>query len=396
MKKRVWCVVAVSLILVALSGCGAGEAEQDVRIQNAQEISVTDLEAMSGEVTEESEDEQTIPQIAECDERTEATPRMLCIDGAIYYDTGRISDALRCGLMDWIIDSSVSEDEIPTQDNQSNFGTGYGYQRWTKGQVHVNFEDGWHIFQASEAYRLTVTNGNNGELVELERSPEFWEVVEKYQNLDVTALGKKADSMGYPYCLRLYDAENNLLATMNHVGRNLDVDGALYYDNGYGTVNELYLVLDALFEEDFPEATASKKVVLQGETSQGDNGEHVTSENIDILEDVYMSVTYATDKGANLVLMNYSDKNMECGDDYELQMCKDGDWYQVDYIIDNWAFNAIAYMMPKNEPVSIYIDWTHFHGILPAGQYRIVKSVLDFRGTGDYTTYRLAAEFEVQ
>ena len=72
------------------------------------------------------------------------------------------------------------------------------------------------------------------------------------------------------------------------------------------------------------------------------------------------------------------------------------EWYTVDYIIDNWAFNSIAYMMPKEQPVSFGVKWTTFHGILPPGQYRIVKTVLDLREPGDYTKYRLAAEFEVQ
>lgn len=376
MQKR-FCRLLVTIGLVmCLLGCGA--IEEEAMKNSGTEIAVEEPErGMFQESTENSAVDK--PDVQEVT-TTDSTPRMLCINGEIYYDTGRISDALRCGVMDWIIDSSVPEGEIPTEDNQSNFGTGYGYQRWGKGQVHVNIEDTWHIFQASETYRLTVTNGNNGEMIELERGPAFWEIIEKYQNLDITRENKQADSVGYSYCLRLYDVEGNLTNTITPMQREINLDGEYYSDNGYGTVTELYLALDALFEEDFPEATATERAT-------GD---------VDVLEDVYMSITYATDKGANLVLMNYSDKNMECGDDYELQMLKGGEWYQVDYIIDNWAFNAIAYMMPQNKPISMYIDWTHFHGILPAGQYRIVKSVMDFRGTGDYTTYGLTAEFEVK
>lgn len=384
MRKNVWGAIVVCGIGICLSGCG--EAALEKKPEKSAEMTTisidvqTDIREQSVDVVRvECENEEADVKEADAAE----ADRMLCINDEIYYDTGRISNVLRCGVMDWIIDSSVSEGEMPMEDKQSNFGTGYGYQRWSKGQVHVNIDDSWHIFQASEAHRLTVTNGNNGALVELERSPKFWEIIEKYQNLDVTAQNKQADKTGYSYCLRLYDKEDNLIATVTPMGREINLDGEYYSDNGYGTVAELQLALDALFEKDFPEATASKKVAQQGGMA-------------DVLEDVYMSVTYATDKGANLVFMNYSDKNMEFGDDYELQMCKDGEWYQVDYIIDNWAFNAIAYMMPKNEPVSMCVDWTHFHGVLPAGQYRIVKSVMDFRGTGDYTTYRLAAEFEVQ
>ena len=54
---------------------------------------------------------------------------MVRIDGKLYYDTGResIMDA-RCGTMDGEITSTVDGTEIPTEDNQSNFGSGFGYQ----------------------------------------------------------------------------------------------------------------------------------------------------------------------------------------------------------------------------------------------------------------------------
>lgn len=414
MKKSILGMTIIGTCCVMLLG-GCGAKEPAIRIEEIQSDSVDKTESV---------------QIMECDEKAEVpgdviptdvatastqadatevegVPRMLCHDGDIYYDTGRISDALRCGVMDWIVESTVEADETPTESNQSNFGIGYGYQCWGKGQLHVNIDGTWHIFQASEACRLTVTNGNNGERVELERSPVFWEVIEKYQNLDVTAQNKQMDRVGYSYCLRLYDGEDNLMTTVTPTGRELDLDGVLYEDNGYGTVNELYLALDALFEEDFPEATATESMAasernmqeqnaIQGEHQSTMQGENETDGGIDVLEDVTMTVTYATNKGVNLVLMNLSDKNMQCGDDYELQMLKDGEWYRVDYIIDNWAFTAIAYMMPQNEPVNMCVNWKYFHGILPVGQYRIVKEVMDFRGTGDYTTYRLAAEFAVE
>ena len=51
---------------------------------------------------------------------------MVRIDGKLYYDTGResIMDA-RCGTMDGEITSTVDGTEIPTEDNQSNFGSGF-------------------------------------------------------------------------------------------------------------------------------------------------------------------------------------------------------------------------------------------------------------------------------
>ena len=54
---------------------------------------------------------------------------MVMADGAMYYDTGRESTVTgRCGVMDGEITSAVERTEVPSENNQSNFGAGYGYQ----------------------------------------------------------------------------------------------------------------------------------------------------------------------------------------------------------------------------------------------------------------------------
>ena len=63
---------------------------------------------------------------------------MVRIDGKLYYDTGResIMDA-RCGTMDGEITSTVDGTEIPTEDNQSNFGSGFGYQYGADDTIEI-------------------------------------------------------------------------------------------------------------------------------------------------------------------------------------------------------------------------------------------------------------------
>ncbi len=71
-------------------------------------------------------------------------PALIMAGGVLYQDSGEISTQLRCGMMDGEITASV--DTVPTEDDQSNFGTGYGYQ-WGMGDtVEVLLDDGWHIF----------------------------------------------------------------------------------------------------------------------------------------------------------------------------------------------------------------------------------------------------------
>ncbi len=215
-------------------------------------------------------------------------PQMVIVDGKLYRGTGEESDiGPRCGTMDGEITASVDITEIPSEDRQSNFGTGYGYQYVSEGSIDVYMPDG-----------------------------------------------------------------NEELKWMRFV-------------------TEI---------SDFPEATATTEALT----------------NIDTLEGISIEVVHVTNQGIKLSFLNKTDKTIEFGDNYLLEMKQDEKWYGVDYIIKNWGFNSIAYVVQKDIPMNWDTDWTQFHGVLPQGIYRIVKPVMDFRGTGDFTTYNLAVEFTVQ
>lgn len=75
--------------------------------------------------------------------------RAVCIDGVLYYDTGAVSDTeYRCGTPDGVISDTTAADELPTEDGQSNFGTGYGYQFAADGTVEVEIDGEYVIFAA--------------------------------------------------------------------------------------------------------------------------------------------------------------------------------------------------------------------------------------------------------
>ena len=67
------------------------------------------------------------------------------------YDTGResIMDA-RCGTMDGEITSTVDGTEIPTEDDQSNFGSGFGYQYGADDTIEVYMNEKWFVFEYRE------------------------------------------------------------------------------------------------------------------------------------------------------------------------------------------------------------------------------------------------------
>ena len=77
---------------------------------------------------------------------------MVMVNGVIYLDTGYESTVDgRCGVMDGEITSEVNGSEKPTVNDQSNFGTGYGYQYGaTEGTIEIYMNDKWRIFATEE------------------------------------------------------------------------------------------------------------------------------------------------------------------------------------------------------------------------------------------------------
>jgi len=86
---------------------------------------------------------------------------------------------------------------------------------------------------------------------------------------------------------------------------------------------------------------------------------------------------------------------LQCGSDVHLYSSENGEWTRVPYRVDNVAWTAEAYSLPLNSSIEFQLNWERLYGALPAGAYRVAKSFMDFRGTGDYDTQTYYAEFEI-
>lgn len=77
---------------------------------------------------------------------------MVMVNGELYLDTGMESSVDgRCGVMDGEITSSVDGTQKPTQDGESNFGTGYEYQYGSQeGTIEIFMNEKWRIFATEE------------------------------------------------------------------------------------------------------------------------------------------------------------------------------------------------------------------------------------------------------
>ena len=82
---------------------------------------------------------------------------MVMVDGKLYYDTGKESTISgRCGVMDGEITSTVDGSEIPTKDNQSNFGTGFEYQYGADNTIEIFMNEKWIVFEPVSYTHLTL------------------------------------------------------------------------------------------------------------------------------------------------------------------------------------------------------------------------------------------------
>ena len=109
-----------------------------------EEASIENEIGISGACLESTvEMQEAIPDEAVVESTKGDYPALIQVNGIVYRDSGESSTDARCGVMDGEITTQC--DEIPTEDNQSNFGTGYGYQIG-KDRIDVLIDDQWHIF----------------------------------------------------------------------------------------------------------------------------------------------------------------------------------------------------------------------------------------------------------
>ncbi len=84
-----------------------------------------------------------------------------------------------------------------------------------------------------------------------------------------------------------------------------------------------------------------------------------------------------------------------CGTDYYLSVKNGEIWDSVPTVIENYAWDGIAYPIEEGRDTVFDISWEWLYGKLPAGTYRLTKGFMDFRGTGDYDTGKYWVEFEI-
>lgn len=89
---------------------------------------------------------------------------------------------------------------------------------------------------------------------------------------------------------------------------------------------------------------------------------------------------------------------LQTGSWYILEKSMESGWEEVEWMPQEYdvAWTQEAWLIPTDETVEWKVNWEWLYGKLPAGQYRIGKEIMDFRGTGDYDQTVFYAEFVVE
>ena len=146
MKKRMVTLILVLLLALSLTGCGSRDTANDG--ENA------------GIGTQSTDDASTLPDTAQDRPVTDA-PMMVMVDNTLYQSEGEVSTVEgRCGNMDGEITSQTAGGtDAPTENDQSNFGTGYGYQR-IDDHIEVLIDNQWIVFeQDATVPRMVMVDG---------------------------------------------------------------------------------------------------------------------------------------------------------------------------------------------------------------------------------------------
>ena len=93
------------------------------------------------------------------------------------------------------------------------------------------------------------------------------------------------------------------------------------------------------------------------------------------VKNVSIRICDVSPTGATLVIQDTNDTPYIYGEWYQVEQERNGDWYALDTVIDNYGFAALGYTPNGKGEIEFEIDWEWLYGKLPAGQYRLLKQV---------------------
>ena len=368
-------------------------------------------------------------------ESTDIIPSVM-VDGVLYQDTGYVSSAIGCGVMDGEITSSVDGSELPTENNQSNFGTGYSWQRGSEGQIIIVMDARNEIFRDPNHHfafdmpeevlnfsaEVKEIRGDGRLLVEYIDAPEmFMKPIESVCVIPTDNLQEEVQvgdtvrvwfdglvqELFPPILPNVYrivkeetepaESEQQITEASETSEYRQNADGSWSYRGrtyahrlfltgrpGNAAMDSFLVVLanteDVTFEEMSRKMFSSTFEVATDDTTAIVYPGLYSEDCVVDSAKVVVSVGDVNPWGATVFFDQYDntvEEELLTGEHFALDR-RDGDeWIPVDPIITEYGFNDIGYLIQKGGITHQMYAWTWLYGKLEPGQYRIHVQVLD-------------------
>lgn len=152
-KKICLTILSFVVVITVFTACGNGKDKEKVQNSMSKDLiksNVLGIAAVNEEnnlntTTDASSTDSSNAEKSSKNKNETKKSRMVMVDGRTYMDTGYVLSALKCGTVDGKI--ITSNDESPEQNDESNFGTGYKYQKADIKYLYVNIDNKWQVFQ---------------------------------------------------------------------------------------------------------------------------------------------------------------------------------------------------------------------------------------------------------
>ncbi len=164
-RKIFLTVLSVVAVITVFTACMDGKDKEKVQnsmIKDLIKSNVPGIAAVNEEnnlntTTDASSTDSSNAEKSSKNKNETKKSRMVMVDGRTYMDTGYVLSALKCGTVDGKI--ITSNDESPEQNDESNFGTGYKYQKADIKYLYVNIDNKWQVFQDIAISSLAIPEG---------------------------------------------------------------------------------------------------------------------------------------------------------------------------------------------------------------------------------------------
>ena len=111
--------------------------------------------------------------------------------------------------------------------------------------------------------------------------------------------------------------------------------------------------------------------------------------------DVIMTIKDGTltNKSVTLILTNNSDRKIQYGSPYEIEVKKNGEWYKINAKLN---FTLPLFILESKKKNEFKLNFEEGYGKLPSGTYRVIKKIDKEKEDGLFDSFYVSTEFTIK